>query len=98
MQTTVVDESSLNIPITILVEPHNPNKPRPISRNSSNGGNLTPIENSDGLVTKDLEPITVVEKESTVGGDVDCPFKIHGCHKRGGEMDVKRHVRDDRNS
>ncbi|CAB3407523.1 unnamed protein product [Caenorhabditis bovis] len=27
---------------------------------------------------------------------VDCPFKIHGCHKRGATADVKRHVRDDR--
>ncbi|CAI2312195.1 unnamed protein product [Caenorhabditis sp. 36 PRJEB53466] len=28
---------------------------------------------------------------------VDCPFKVHGCHKKGEKTDVKRHVRDDRN-
>ncbi|EGT54316.1 hypothetical protein CAEBREN_04844 [Caenorhabditis brenneri] len=28
---------------------------------------------------------------------VDCPFKEHGCHKKGEKNEVKRHVRDDRN-
>ena len=27
---------------------------------------------------------------------VDCPFKEHGCHKKGEKNEVKRHVRDDR--
>lgn len=27
---------------------------------------------------------------------IDCPFKEHGCHKRGEKSEVKRHVRDDR--
>ncbi|CCD66191.1 MATH domain-containing protein [Caenorhabditis elegans] len=28
---------------------------------------------------------------------IDCPFKEHGCHKKGENSEVKRHVRDDRN-
>ncbi|CAP20515.2 Protein CBG23748 [Caenorhabditis briggsae] len=28
---------------------------------------------------------------------LDCPFKEHGCHKKGEKNEVKRHVRDDRN-
>lgn len=27
---------------------------------------------------------------------IDCPFKEHGCHKKGENSEVKRHVRDDR--
>uniref|UniRef100_A0A1I7UVD1 MATH domain-containing protein n=2 Tax=Caenorhabditis tropicalis TaxID=1561998 RepID=A0A1I7UVD1_9PELO len=39
----------------------------------------------------------VSQKGKMMNNWVDCPFKEHGCHKKGEKTEVKRHVRDDRN-